>query len=397
MSRFDSEPFRVEALFPNFYDETMVSYTLKSVLEGLRSETITIGATVLAKGPHVTASYVHPLVHRRLTGLIFSRLANPHRSVFRPARRRLNCGDVAYFWLSSAKDLCERFRDDGIMVVREMINCSRELKRRELRKAYAALGEADGSGITDEMIEKERQGLLMADAIFCPNRFVTASVREYGVAESSCIETSYGWGADRLGSRTRVAPDDGTFTVAFVGTFDIRKGAPLLLEAWVRSKIKGRLLLAGVVDPEVAQRFGHILRRPDVVQLGFVKDVGSVYRSADVFCFPSWEEGGPQVTFEAMSAGAVPVVTPMGTGGAFSADDDVGIVVAPGDVDALAAALCALASDRERLAHLSHRARARAADYTWERVGASRRRSLLAHRRLWIETRQAGARRVSGL
>jgi glycosyltransferase involved in cell wall biosynthesis len=387
MSGFDSDPFRVEALFPNFYSESMVSRTLKSVLEGLRSETVSIGATVLAKSENVTAAYVHPVVNRRLSRFLFPRVANPHRSVCRAAKRRLRRGDVAYFWLSSLKDMCERFHDDGIMVVREMINCSLELRRRELRKAYAALGEADGSGITDEMIERERQDLLAADAIFCPNRFVTTSVLEYGVAKTSCIETSYGWGADRLGSGSRVVPDDGTFTVAFVGTLDVRKGAPLVLEAWVRSKINGRLLLAGIANPQVVRRFAHILRRPDVVQLGYVEDVGSVYRSADVFCCPTWEEGGPQVTFEAMSVGAVPVVTPMGTAGAFSADDDVGIVVPPGDVEALAGALCALASDRERLGHLSQRAKARAADYTWERVGESRRRSLVAHRRVWIDTR----------
>lgn len=391
MSGFDSDEFRVEALFPNFHDETWVSYTLKSVLEGLRSEKITIGATVLAKGPHVTAPYVRPLVHRRLTGLVFPRMADPHRFVFRSARRRLRQGDVAYFWLSSRRSICEQLHDDGIMVVREMINCTLALRRRELQKAYAAMGDADGSGITDEKIEIERQDLRSADAIFCPNQFVRASVREYGISESKCLEASYGWAADRLGSRTRAVQNDGRFTVAFVGTLDIRKGAPLLLEAWVRSKIKGRLLLAGVADPQIAQRFARILGRPDVIQLGYVKDVGSVYRSADVFCFPTWEEGGPQVTFEAMSAGAVPVVTPMGTGGAFSASDDVGMVIEPGDVDALAAALCALSSDRERLRYMSDRAKARAAHYTWERVGERRRHSLIKNRRLWAQVARESA------
>ncbi|MGH8288887.1 MAG: glycosyltransferase [Steroidobacteraceae bacterium] len=277
------------------------------------------------------------------------------------------------------------------MVVREMINCSLKLRREELRKAYAALGEPDRSGISDEMIESEREGLSAADAIFCPNRFVGESVIAYGVPAARCIDTSYGWGADRLGTHGSVIPDDGTFTVAFAGTIDVRKGAPVLLEAWVRAKIRGRLLLAGRMSREISDRFGHILRRPDVIQLGHVRNIGSVYRSADVFCFPTWEEGGPQVTLEAMSAGAVPVVTPMGTAGAFSADEDVGIVVAPGDVDALANAFHALANDQARLDHMKQRATARAADYTWERVGVRRRQELLARRRLW-----ASANRITG-
>lgn len=383
-----SDAFRVEGLFPRFHDETWVSYTLKSVLEGMRSDTVTVGATVLAKAAHVTAPYVRTLTTRHLSGLIFPRIASPTKAVFRSARRRVRAGDVAYFWLESPAELCRRFSSEGVMVVREMINCTTKLRRDELRKAYAALGEPDRSGITDEMIERERQDLLTADAVFCPNPFVRESVIEYGVPAARCIETSYGWGADRLGTNGRIVPHDGTFTVAFVGTIDVRKGAPVLLEAWARSGIRGRLLLAGRMSRDVGDRFKQILDRADIIQLGHVNDVGSVYRSADVFCFPTWEEGGPQVTLEAMSAGAVPVVAPMGTAGAFSADEDVGIVVSPGDVDALAGALRALAENRDRVEYLKQRARARAADYTWEKVGIRRRRELIARRDLWMAPRR---------
>lgn len=281
------------------------------------------------------------------------------------------------------------------MVLREMINCSLQLRRTELRKAYATLGEADGSGITDEMIERERQDLLAADAIFCPNSFVKESVTAYGVPESRCIETSYGWGADRLVRGGRVVPDDGTFTVAFVGTVDVRKGAPVLLQAWAKSGVKGRLLIAGSISPYVSKRFKHILSRQDIILLGHVRDVGSVYRSADIFCFPTWEEGGPQVTLEAMSAGAVPIVTPMGTAGAFSAEDEVGIIVDPGKVDALAAALCLLAEDSAKLDQLKQRARNRATHYTWEAVGVRRRGELLARREIWADAREFLSDRAS--
>lgn len=386
MSDTGSPTFRLEALFPNFHDETWVSYTLKSVLEGIRSDTVDVGATVLAKASHVTAPYVHPLLSRHLCGLVFPRIAEPVRCIFRSARRRLKGGDVAYFWLSSPAEMCRDLNRRGVMVVREMINCSLMLRRTELRKAYAALGEPDGSGISDDMIAQERQELLAADAVFCPNPFVKQSIIDYGVPAVNCIDTSYGWAGDRLHTEERVVPDDGIFTVAFVGTIDVRKGAPVLLEAWARAKIRGRLLLAGRMRLQ-GRRYQELLNRQDIVQLGHVGDVGSVYRSADVFCFPSWEEGGPQVTLEAMSMGAVPLVTPMGTSGVFSQQDDVGIVVPPGDVNALSDALRTLAADRERLRYLQGRARERAADYTWERVGRRRRERLLVHRERWLQTR----------
>ena len=112
-----------------------------------------------------------------------------------------------------------------------------------------------------------------------------------------------------------------------------------------------------------------------------------MYRAADVFCFPTWEEGGPQVTLEAMAAGAVPVVTPMGTAGAFDTADDMAIIVPPGDVDALGGALRSLAEDPDRLRYLKQRIQLRAADYHWDRVGERRREALLKHRRAWLDAR----------
>ena len=52
------------------------------------------------------------------------------------------------------------------------------------------------------------------------------------------------------------------------------KGAPLLLEAWAASGIRGRLLLAGRIAADVGEKYAAILARPDVVSLGHVEDIG---------------------------------------------------------------------------------------------------------------------------
>ncbi len=69
-----------------------------------------------------------------------------------------------------------------------------------------------------------------------------------------------------MGSETVAVPRDGTFTAAFVGTMDVRKGVPWLLEAWSKALIKGRLLLAGRASPEFMSTYAHLLNRPDVVR-----------------------------------------------------------------------------------------------------------------------------------
>jgi glycosyltransferase involved in cell wall biosynthesis len=270
------------------------------------------------------------------------------------------------------------------MVVREMINCTLLLRREELGKAYAALGTANPSVITDQMVERERNEILAADVVFCPSPIVKKSIVDYGFPAERCIETSYGWSSERLGTAGKIDSKNGPFTAAFVGTVDVRKGAPVLLEAWARSGIKGRLLLAGTVSPEIKDKFGHILNRSDIVQLGHVRDVGSVYRAADVFCLPTWEEGCPLVTLEAMSIGAVPIVTPMGTGGAFSEADNVGIIVPAGSIDKLADALCSLASNASRLSNMKQAVIKRAEEYKWEVVGLRRRAALIQQREIWL-------------
>ncbi len=378
------EAFRVEALFANYHSEVWVSYIVKSIMEGIAGPNLSVGATVMARAASVQKAYVHPLMHRTLYKVVSRHLPDPMALICRFAEKRLTSGDVAYFWGGSPVAQSEEFRSRGIMVVREMINCTKALRREQLRRAYAQLSLPDGSGISDDMIEVERQELLCADVVFCPNRFVRRSVLDYGVAPQRCIDASYGWGYDRMAGTSRVVPDDGIFTVCFVGTVDVRKGAPLLLDAWRLAGIRGRLLIAGQVSPEVERRYSDVLARPDVVLLGHVEDVGAVYRSSDAFCLPSWEEGGPLVVFEAMAAGAVPIVTPMASGGAFSASEGIGIEVPPGDVVALSDAIAAVAADEGRRHEMKRLARRRALDFTWGLVGLRRRRALTQARRDWF-------------
>ena len=130
-----SDGFALEALFPNWHNEEWVSYTLKSILEAMASEQVRVGATVMAKASHVRNRYVHPLMHRYVYRFVGSRISRPMRMLYRSANRRLVAGDVAYFWLGNPPDLCRRLKDRGVMVAREMINCTLALRRRELQKA----------------------------------------------------------------------------------------------------------------------------------------------------------------------------------------------------------------------------------------------------------------------
>ena len=76
--------------------------------------------------------------------------------------------------------------------------------------------------------------------------------------------------------------------------------------------IDGTLLIAGRIDEDLRAQYRNALARSDVHDLGYVDDIATVYAAADVFVFPSHEEGGPQVTYEAAGCGLALIVSPMG-------------------------------------------------------------------------------------
>ncbi|MFQ3596565.1 MAG: glycosyltransferase [Sphingomonadaceae bacterium] len=266
----------------------------------------------------------------------------------------------------------------GIPVVREKINCAKATGRRLIGAEHAKYGFPPFTEISERACAQEAEELRLADAVFCPSPMVTQSLLELGIPAERLLATSYGWEPERLAGTSRaLEPMDDGITLAFVGQLCVRKGVHVLLEAWARANIRGRLVFAGGVDPLIRERYAEILARPDVIQLGFVKDVGAVYRSADWFIFPTLEEGGPQVTYEAAGCGVPAIVSRMGAG-AFTRDGLDGHVVEPIDVDTWAAMIASLPDRRAEREAMAASALAHAADFTWEKVGARRREALLA-------------------
>jgi rhamnosyl/mannosyltransferase len=139
----------------------------------------------------------------------------------------------------------------------------------------------------------------------------------------------------------------------FVGRLRYYKGLDVLIEAM--PDIDARLLVVGSGPMERPWR-RLAARSPAAARIHFAgevpeADLPTYYAAADLVVLPSCErsEAFGLVLLEAMAAGRAVIGTELGTGTSFvNQHDETGLVVAPGDAPALAAAVNALMGDPER-------------------------------------------------
>ncbi|HUZ81067.1 MAG TPA: glycosyltransferase [Gaiellaceae bacterium] len=97
-----------------------------------------------------------------------------------------------------------------------------------------------------------------------------------------------------------------------------------------------------------------------VVFAGYRDDVPALLAGSDVFCLPSHAEGLPLVVLEAMAQGKPVVATAVGGTPELVLDGETGLLVPPGDVEALTLALADVLGDADRARRLGEAARERA-------------------------------------
>lgn len=187
-------------------------------------------------------------------------------------------------------------------------------------------------------------------------------VDDYGVASGrvSVVEP----GTDRVLAPPRNS--EGAVKLLAVGSVIPRKGYDVLVAALARLRhLPWRLVVAGdcTRSPETSRRL-----RDDMVRLGLAdritllgavaaEEVAPLYAAADLFVLPSRFEGYGMAYAEAIVHG-VPVIGTTAGAIARTVPADAGVLVAPDDVEALAAALQRLIANRDERERLAAGARA---------------------------------------
>jgi mannosyltransferase len=167
--------------------------------------------------------------------------------------------------------------------------------------------------------------------------------------------------ADRCGEWSQ-AGLPGTFGIGAFGRLRAQKGTDVLIEAALRllpTYPDATLLLTGLVTPDNADFVAGLKQKikdaglePRILFLGEQPREKMPYWFAlvSVYVAPMRWEGFGLTPLEAMASGTAVVATRTGAAAQLVADGETGVLLPPGDVDALAAALEPLLADPERAA-----------------------------------------------
>jgi glycosyltransferase involved in cell wall biosynthesis len=158
----------------------------------------------------------------------------------------------------------------------------------------------------------------------------------------------------------------------FIGWFSARKGIYDLIEAWKRARLfeSGcQLMLAGGTRDDLTCWQSEL---PEgLVFKGRVAhaDVPALYRSADVFVFPSLFEGSARVILEAAASGLPVITTRAACDEHWVIDGQSGFRVSAADPDLLANKMSELAGNPVMRTEMGRRASEIGARYSWTAYG----------------------------
>jgi glycosyltransferase involved in cell wall biosynthesis len=155
------------------------------------------------------------------------------------------------------------------------------------------------------------------------------------------------------------------FRAIFSGALIERKGIHHLLEAWHRLDLKdAELWLVGAVHEEAKPHLNQFWR-DNIKTMGFVRDPENYLNQGTIYVFPSQWEGSAKTVYEAAASG-LPMVTTREAGDVVR-DGIEGIIVKPGEVDAIAQAIEHLYRHPEIVERMGAAARRRVVEnFTWD-------------------------------
>ncbi len=288
----------------------------------------------------------------------------------------LEGADTVYGFNAAAVEIFRQARKEGLRTVLDQTMAPWEFVETVLaeeRERWPDWEEPQPDARWRLLADREAEEWELADTIICGSEFVVESVRATGGPAERCRVVPYGYDSPVVASNEGLAASqqpigqqsNRPLRVLFVGTVELRKGVPYLLEA--ARQLGPKSVEVRVVGPIRVKEAVVRMLRQHVELVGPVSrsDVHKHYQWADVFVLPTLAEGSANVCYEAMSH-ALPVITTPNAGSVVRDQLD-GYIIAPHSFDELVDRLSGLIDDKPLLRSLSASAATRSAEFSWDR------------------------------
>ena len=175
--------------------------------------------------------------------------------------------------------------------------------------------------------------------------------------------------SDEVVQQAKGLRKDNTITYIFIGRLVADKGITELVNAFVKLNQlhdNTRLLLVGPKEQERSPLPSHILRtiesHKSIEAVGMQHDIRPWLAAADVFVFPSYREGFPNVVIEAGAMALPSIVTDINGSNEIIIEGKNGLIIPSHDSDSLFNSMLRLYSDASLRQSLSRNARDLIAD-----------------------------------
>jgi starch synthase len=216
--------------------------------------------------------------------------------------------------------------------------------------------------IYDMPVEQKRHEMTLADLTLVPSRYAETTIREF-YPHKDIARAPYGVDAE-FWTPGPINKTPGPLQFIYAGHASLRKGTPLLIEAWSKAELRdAELTLVGhwmLADSKRRSLPPGIKWFPPCAS----QALRDRYRESDVFVFPSFAEGFGLVLLEAMACG-LPAISSEATIGPEIITAGSGFISPTGDLDRLVELLRWCDRHRDELPAMGREARSLAERCTW--------------------------------
>lgn len=231
----------------------------------------------------------------------------------------------------------------------------------------------NGNLDSEQKTARKDAELHQANLVIVASSFTLRTLEHASDFRGSVVMIPYG--APRLEgiqpNSLSTRPASEKLRVLFVGSLGQRKGLSYLFDAVRSLGTSVELTVIGARPLTACAALDQALANVRWIPTCSHREVLAEMAAHDVFVFPSLFEGFGLVLLEAMAMG-LPIITTAHTAGPDLITDGVeGYIVPIRSAGSIAEKLDLLRREPDRRALMSHRARARAREFTWEQYGNS--------------------------